>query len=166
MKMLLIVFLSLLVVFVFYLNHERDTRVNFQLEGKSHIYGVNITQKKRGATNWMLNAEKALFLSDVDIELSKLKMTFPEKGLVLTSDSGIYNVKSRNLEIIGNIIASTESYDILATTLFWDSSENKLFSDYKIQIVGRGFFITGDSLAATTDKMKLRKNVRAVFYEK
>ncbi|MDI6801074.1 MAG: LPS export ABC transporter periplasmic protein LptC [Thermodesulfovibrionales bacterium] len=144
-------------------NNEKQ-ELKLQFGTKSFMDDVKITHKKNNMTKWELHSQKATFLSDKDVELANLKITFPEKGLVLTSDKGMYNIESRDLKIDDNIRASTEDYEIVAKTLFWDSSKNELFSDGKVMIVGKKFFIEGNALAATTDKAKLNNNVKAVFY--
>jgi lipopolysaccharide export system protein LptC len=128
--------------------------------------GVSITQRKEGVVKWILNAEKAMFLTDNDVKLDKLKIIFPEKELTLTSNGGMYDIEKRNLKIDGNINASTKDYEIVATTLFWDSSKNEILSDEKVKIRGKKFFAEGDTLTATADKATLNKNVKAVFYGK
>lgn len=168
MKKLLFIVASLflLTVLIVYLNQEKDAKVKLRLSDNSYMEGVSITQRKEGRVKWILNAEKAVFLTANDVELDKLKIVFPEKELTLTSSSGMYDIEKRNLKIDGNINASTKDYDIVANTLFWDSSKNEIFSDKKVQIMGKKFFAEGDTLTATADKATLNKNVRAVFYGK
>ena len=167
MKKILFLFVALLALIVFVIYFQsKGTETKIRFADESYMSDVSIKQKKNGETNWTLNAKKAVFLSSINVKLDDLKITFPEKDLILTSDNGMYDVESRNLTISGNIKASTDDYDIVATTLLWDSSKNKLFSDKRVKIVGKNFFIEGDNLIATTDKAKLSKNVRAVFYGK
>lgn len=158
--------LVLLSVLVFYLSQDKDTKVKLRLEDNSYMDDVRITQKKEGAVKWVLDAKKAVFLTANDIKLHSMKIFFPEKELVLTSKSGLYDVDNKSLKIEDNIKASTKDYDIVATTLFWDSSRNELLSDEKVQITGKKFFAVGDTMTATTDKAILNKNVKAVFHGK
>jgi LPS export ABC transporter protein LptC len=165
-----ILFLSV-AVFLFtilavYLNQDKDAVTKLRLGDNSYMDDVRITQKKEGVIKWILGAKKAVFVTSNDVKLADLKITFPEKELVLTSNEGMYDMESRNLKIEGNIKASTKDYDIVATTLFWDSTKNEVFSDEKVYIVGKKFFVEGDNLTATADKARLDKNVKAVFYEK
>ncbi len=153
-------------VLIVYLNQEKDAKVKLRLGDNSYMDEVSITQKKAGRIKWILNSEKAVFLTDNDIKLNNLKIIFPEKELTLTSNGGMYNIESRNLKIDGNINAFTKDYRIVASTLFWDSSKNEVFSDKKVQLVGKKFFAEGDTMTATTDKATLNKNVKAVFYGK
>jgi lipopolysaccharide assembly outer membrane protein LptD (OstA) len=127
---------------------------------------VSITHKKAGLVKWILNSEKAVFLTNNDVKLDNLKIIFPEKDLTLTSNGGMYDIENRNLKIDGNINAFTKDYEIVANTLFWDSSKNEILSDERVQIVGKKFFAEGDNLTATPDKATLNKNVKAVFYGK
>lgn len=166
-KMLFVaVSLFLLSVLAVYLNQEKDARVKLRLGDNSYMDDVSITQKKEGIVKWILRAEKAVFVTNNDVKLDSLKIIFPEKELTLTSNGGMYDIDNRNLKIDGNINASTKDYEIVANTLFWDSSKNEILSDEKVQIVGKKFFAEGDNLTATTDKATLNKNVKAVFYGK
>jgi LPS export ABC transporter protein LptC len=147
-------------------NQEKDMKAKLTLGDDSYMDKVHITHKKDGATKWILDARKAVFITSKDVKLADLKITFPEKELVLTSNNGLYDIDSRNLTIEENINASTKDYDIIATKLFWDSSKNEIMSDERVQIVGRKFHVEGDNLNATNDKATLNKNVKAVFYGK
>jgi len=150
-------------VIFFFLNQEGDIRAKLVLEEQSYMGDVSIVQRREGVVKLMLNAKKATFMSDDDVQLQGLTIRFPEKDLILRSDGGVYNMESRNLKIEGAIKASTKSYDIHAKTLFWDAKKNEIISDDPIQIVGHGFTVDGDDLVATTDKATLQHNVRAVF---
>lgn len=168
MKKLLFVCASffLLAVLIVYLNQEKDAKIKLGPGDSSYMDEVSITQKKAGLVKWRLNAEKAVFLTSNYVKLDNLKIIFPEKELTLTSNSGMYDIENRNLKIDGNINAFTKDYEIVASTLFWDSSKNEILSDEKVKIVGKKFFAEGDNLTATTDKATLNKNVKAVFYGK
>ncbi len=174
-------FLAMTVV---YLKEGMFFKPGLQVGMDSYMNDISFLQKKDGKIKWQLKAKRAVFLDDhspttdsrqqhsetsfgdKDVKLSDLKMTFPEKNLVLISDQGMYDIESRNLMIKGNIKASAPDYDILATTLFWDSSKEEIFSKERVRIVGRNFVVEGDGLTATTDKARLNYNVKAVFHGK
>jgi len=159
------------VVFLFsaltaYLIQDNDTNTKLLLDDNSYMDDVSIIQKKKGSAQWMVNAKKAVFLNNTDVMLSDLKIIFPEKGLTLTSDKGLYDIESRDLEIEDNVNAFTKDYEIAAAKLRWDSSRNEIISDERIQIKGKKFFMEGDSFKSSADKAMLNKNVKAVFYGK
>lgn len=168
MKKLLFICVSLflLTVLIVYLNQEKDAKIKLRLGDNSYMDEVSITQKKAGRVKWTLNAKKAVFLTSNNVELDNLKIIFPEKELTITSNGGVYDIEKRNLKIDGNINAFTKDYEIVASTLFWDSSKNEILSDERVQIVGKRFFAEGDAMTATPDKATLHKNVKAVFYGK
>lgn len=124
---------------------------------------IKITHRKEGLTKWTVDAKKAVFKDANAVTLEDLKITFPEKELVLTSDAGVYNPADQSLKIEGSIKAMTNNYVINASTLSWDPEKNELSSDNKIQIVGKEFFIEGDELSASTDKARLNNNIKAIF---
>ena len=165
MKKILFVFASVFLFYVLaiYLNQEKDPRVRIGMGHNSYMDDVTIAQKKEGVVRWIINAKRALFLTETDISLKDLKIVFPEKELTLTSEGGLYDVRDRTLKIDGNIKASTKDYDITARSLFWDPATNEITSDARVQIKGKRFFVEGDTLAATSDKARLTNNVRAVF---
>jgi len=168
MKKILFIFpfLFLLAIIAVYLNQEKFLGPSLELGMDSYMNDVSILQKRDGEVKWELKAKKAIFLNDNDVNLSDLKITFPENDFVLTSERGMYNIENRNLTMEGNIKASTNDYVILAATLFWDSSNEEIFSEERVRVVGRNFVVYGDGLTATTDMARLNNNVKAVFYEK
>ena len=134
------------------------------LTDNSYMDGVTIVQKKQGVVKWTLGSKKAIFLNENDVKLVGLNITFPEKGLTLNSDGGMYDIAKRDLKIDGHISASTKDYDIVTPSLFWDASKNELTSDQRVHIIGKRFDVEGDDLNATNDRATLNKNVKATFY--
>lgn len=164
------VFLAVAVLFFVVLallsEREGDIKTKIKLGDNSYMDDVAITHKKDGAVKWTLSAKKAVFVTDNDVALTDLTISFPEKELTLTSDEGTYDMAQRDLKIEKNIKAAGRNYDIVAETLFWDSSRNELLSDDTVRIVGRKFYVEGDHLVATTDKAILQNNVKAIFQGK
>ena len=162
----LLVFISFFIVIAMLFEREGEFRPKVSLTDNSYMDGVNIIQRKGGEVKWTLGSKKAIFIDDNNVRLIALNITFPEKGLTLISDGGMYDMGKRNLKIDGHITASTKDYDIVTPALFWDSSKNELFSDQKVQIIGKNkkFYVEGDDLNAANDKATLNKNVKAIFY--
>lgn len=151
---------------ILYADYEKEYDVKIRISESSFMDNVSITQRKNGITKLFLNAEKAVFTSENEVQLNGLKMTFPEKGLTLFSNWGLYNLKTKDLKIDGDIKAYTRDFEIFADNLLWDSSRNEIISDKRIRIVGKNFSAEGDSLEAMSEKATLRENVRAIFYGK
>lgn len=154
--------LSIIIIAVYSFQH-RETKITLVYSESPYIDDVVIKHRKEGMVKWMVDAKKAVFNNTNEVILKDLTITFPEKKLVLTSDEGVYNTANQNIKIEGNIKALKKNYVINASTLSWNQQTNELFSDKKIQIIGREFYIEGDELLATPDKAKLNSNVRAVF---
>ncbi len=146
------------------LEREGEFKPKVNLSENSYMDDVNITQRKDGVVKWIMASKRAIFVNDNDVKLLGLKITFPEKELVLNSDGGLYDIEKRNLKIEGHIKASTKDYDIVTNQLFWDAEKDWLFSDQRVQIIGKKFYVEGDDLNATNDKATLNKNVKAIFY--
>ncbi|MBZ0156761.1 MAG: LPS export ABC transporter periplasmic protein LptC [Alphaproteobacteria bacterium] len=168
MKKALFLLASLLFVGVLaiYSYKEGDMKAKVRLGESSSMDDIRITQKKEGAVKWVLYSKKAVFVTDNEVKLTSVQIRFPEKELSLTSERGAYDIGKRNLTIEGNIKASTKDYDIIASTLLWDSSRNELLSDREVRIVGKRFFVEGGGMVATSDSAKLHNKVKAVFDEK
>ncbi|MEW6117286.1 MAG: LPS export ABC transporter periplasmic protein LptC [Nitrospirota bacterium] len=162
----LVVVVLFFAIVAFYSDREGDIKTRLRVGDSSYMDAVSITQKRDGIIKWILNADKAVFVTENEIKLASLRISFPEKDLTLTSDTGLYDVEKRDLKIEGNIKAATKDYDIVAKTLYWDSSTNEVMSDEQVHIVGKKFSVQGDDLVATNDKAKLKNNVKAIFYAK
>lgn len=160
----LFVFICFFAVIILFSEREGDFKPKVNLSDNSYMDGVGIVQRKQGVVKWTLGSKKAIFLNENDVKLVGLTITFPEKGLTLNSDGGMYDIEKRNLKIDGHISAATKDYDIVTPTLFWDASKNELTSDQKVHIIGKRFYVEGDDLNATNDKATLNKNVKAIFY--
>lgn len=154
--------LSITILFVYSLQLQ-DSNLKLTYSESPYIEEVMIKHLRDGITKWIVSAQKADFINTNDVVLKKLKITFPEKDLILTSEEGFYNMANQSIKIEGNIQAQTKNYVINASTLSWDPQKNELTSNNKIQITGKDFYIEGDELSASTDKAKLNSNVRAVF---
>lgn len=160
----LLVFICFFAVIVFFSGRDEFYKPKVNLGDNSYMDGVSIVQRKDGIIKWKLASKKAVFIDENDVKLETLQITFPDRGLTLNSDGGIYDIEKRNLKINGHVDAATADYDILTPALFWDSSKNEIFSDQRVQIIGKKFYVEGDDLDSTNDKATLNKNVKAIFY--
>lgn len=156
----------LVMSFVLFTDNEKEYDVKIRLGDSSFMDNVSITHRRDGIVKLYVNAEKAVFSSDDEVQLNGLKMIFPEKGLTLFSSGGLYNLKTKDLKIDGDIKAYTKDFEIFADNLLWDSSKNEIASNKRIRIVGKNFSAEGNSLEAIADKATLRENVKAIFYGK
>jgi LPS export ABC transporter protein LptC len=154
---------GLLAILTLFFFQDSDIKGRVHIGENSYMEDVSIIQKKGGVTSFVVNAQKAVFMTANDVKLTTLKLFFPEKELTITSETGLYNTESKDLKIEGNIKAVTKDYDIVTTKLHWDATKNLLLSDDKVTIVGKKFYVEGESLTATTDTATLHKNIKAVF---
>ncbi len=154
---------GLLAILMLFFSQDSDLKSRLRLGDSSYMETVSIIQKMEGATNFTLSAQKAVFMTAQDVKLTALTISFPAKDLILTSESGTYNTESKDLKIEGNIKAVTKDYDILTNTLHWDAAKNELFSNDKVTIVNKQYYVEGEQLTASGDTATLHKNVKAVF---
>ncbi|MDX9714775.1 MAG: LPS export ABC transporter periplasmic protein LptC [Dissulfurispiraceae bacterium] len=150
----------------FYFNYEKDMKAGIKMSEFSYMDEVNIMQRKAGVRKWTLKSDRATFINDNDVRLHKVTIDFPERGLVLTSDSGLYNMATKNISVEGNIKAAAKDYDIIANKLQWDAERQEITSDKRVNIVGKRFNVVGDKLEAAGDKARLINNIKAIFYGK
>ncbi len=162
-QIFLVLCLLLLGVFVIYSGYDKDTTPKLRLADRSQLEDVTITQKRDGILKWTLDAKKAVFQSDREVRLSDMRVQLPDKGLVLTAESGIYDMESRDFTIEGTVKASTDKFDIVSGALRWDADRSELHTGEQVTIVGKNFVVQGEDLVATTDRATLRKNVRVQF---
>jgi len=165
MKKVLLLFsaVGLLAIVTLFFFQDSDLKGRFRLGDNSYMEDVSIVQKKGGATSFVVNAQKAIFVNASDVQLTALNMFFPEKAMTVTADSGSYNTETKDLKIEGNIKAKTKDYDIVTKKLHWDAVKGLLVTDDKVTILGSRFYVEGDDLTATNDSATLHKNVKAVF---
>lgn len=150
----------------YYLNNEREGRPKIVVAEQSTMDDLEIVNRQDGVVKWTLLARKAVYLSDKEVKLHDLTITFPEKDFSMKAEEGLYNMESRNFRIDTPITANAKNYDITAKSMEWDSAKNQLVANDRVFIVGQSFTIEGDNLVATASKATLQKNVRAVFHGK
>src|SRR5208283_4866137 len=97
----LFVFICFFVVIALLFDREGDFKPKVNLTENSYMDDVSIVQRKQGVIKWSLGSKKAIFLDENDVKLVGLNITFPEKGLTLKSDGGMYNIGKRDLKIDG-----------------------------------------------------------------
>ncbi|MFA5353670.1 MAG: LPS export ABC transporter periplasmic protein LptC [Thermodesulfovibrionales bacterium] len=148
---------------VSYLTMDKGPLTRVTVGAYPFMEDVSIKQRKEGAVSFVVNARKAVFISNSNVRLTDLTMLLPDKGLTLRSNSGVYNIKDKSLRVEGAIRASTDTYRIDASSVLWDASTKELTSSEKVTIEGEKFSVQGTGLEATSEKAKLSGNVKAVF---
>jgi len=63
------------------------------------IWKTSVSFRKKRGDHFTLNAQKAVFMTAQDVQLTVLKIFFPAKDLILTSESGTYNTETKDLNI-------------------------------------------------------------------
>lgn len=150
----------------YFFNQERDIRPKVVVAERSEMDDLSIVNRQDGEIKWTLLAKKAVYITEKDVQLRDLTITFPGKDFSMKADEGFYNTESRNFRIDTPITATAKSYDIQAKSMSWDGAQNRLVAPDRVFIVGKGFTIEGDDLVATASRAQLQKNVKAVFHGK
>lgn len=161
--LLVISFLLFIAILAAYSLQYKETKISLIHSDSPYMDEITIKHRKDGFLKWSVEAKNAVFSNTNEVILRDLKISFPERELILTSDTGSYNPTNQSIKVEGNIKALTKNFSINASSLAWDPKASELSSDKKIQIVGNDFYIEGDELTASADKARLNSNVKAVF---
>ncbi|MCE5194202.1 MAG: LPS export ABC transporter periplasmic protein LptC [Nitrospiraceae bacterium] len=164
-KFLFLLFLIFSVAVFLITRENRELEKDFRLKGDSFIEGLKIVQKKNGNNIWVLNAKRAdIVEKENKAMLSNIEILITEKEMKIRAADGLYDMSGKKFTLLGNIIADTKDYTIIANTAEWTSNgEIKTKGDVKIE--GRRFTIQGVGIEANSgQKVRILKDVKAVFY--
>ncbi|MBI5639235.1 MAG: LPS export ABC transporter periplasmic protein LptC [Nitrospirae bacterium] len=169
MKKGLLVILSLILfsLFFFMLREEKDGRLEIHQKGSSFIEGLKIVNKKNGATEWILTAQRADLSENGDrADLSDIEMNIQNRGITLHAEKGTYVMSGKKLSVEGRILARGKSYSITSDNVTFDSSSGMLRTDSKIVMEGQRFSVEGRGMDSDSAEQKVRihRDVKAVFY--
>jgi LPS export ABC transporter protein LptC len=164
-RVLLLALVLAIVVPAFFLMRVRERAGNEDIP-ESFMEDVRVVNMKSGARQWTLEARKALIPSDgKPSRLSEVSIELPEQGMRVSSDAGLYDFKTRDLELSGNIRAITEDFTILADSVRVESDSGELSSPDKVTIESASFKIEGEGFVATGDrKVVFKHNVKAILF--
>jgi LPS export ABC transporter protein LptC len=127
---------------------------------------VRVVNRKSGAHQWTLRARKALLPAGGEPStLSGVSVELPGQGMQVSSDAGLYDFVTRNLDLRGNIRAVTDDFTLLTDSIHVESESGELSSPDMVIIEGKSFRIEGQGFVAGSDrKVVFKKDVKATLF--
>jgi len=132
---------------------------------------IHYTETKGGAKKWDLLADKAEYDKGGDlVRLSGIHLEVALAGkpgeVVLTSERAVYHAKTRDVELMGNVLArsasgmkfTTEKVAYVAAESTLQSGERVKFTDGNLKVEG-----TGMEFKVETKKLKILQQVTASY---
>ena len=166
-SMLAVLSIALFSLLFFMFKSERGTKTGVLLKGESYIEGLKLVHRQNGNTDWTLTARKADITDKGDkAYLSGIEMKIENKGITVYADKGLYDMNARDLFVDGKVVAKGDSYSITSEGVKFDSTSGTLKADGGVKIEARKFSVEGIGMDAdnTAQTVRIRKNVKAVFY--
>jgi len=169
MKKLFLGVLSALLVGVLFLlmRDSREMPGGLQMQGGSFVEGVKIVHSQNGTLNWVLTAERADFLDDGErAALRDVSLQLQKDGLMLHTDSGIYNLSSKSFTANDVVQARGRDYTITADSIDYEVSSGQVRTDGHIKVQGKGFSVEGKGMRADEQqKVRILDDVTATFHK-
>jgi lipopolysaccharide assembly outer membrane protein LptD (OstA) len=143
----------------------RENSGDLQVKSTSFIKDIKILQKKSGATLWTLTARKADFKEGGDkAELSDVNVFIEKSRVSLHADKGLYNLTERSFTTDSMVDAVSKNYKISADSIDYETSSDKIKSEGRIKLEGKGFSVEGEGMKAEGNKkVSILNNVKATF---
>jgi lipopolysaccharide assembly outer membrane protein LptD (OstA) len=167
MKQVLMIGLSVLLFSSFFLvlRAGRENSGDLQVKSTSFIENIKILQKRSGTTVWTLTAKKADFKEGGDkAELSDVNVFIEKSKVSLRADKGLYNLAERNFTTNSMVDAVSKNYRMSADSIDYETSSDKIKSEGRITLEGKGFRVEGEGMKAQGNKkVSILNDVKATF---
>lgn len=157
----------LIIAFLFFpVYNDGDLKKNSVTSATSYIEGLRIIHRIKGNTIWSIMAKRADFTRDErSARMSSIIIDIKKENMTINAESGVFDLETRDLKLEDNIVLKSKGYEVMLKDLSWNPARGLLTSDQKIAFRGSKFSIEGYGLSATEEqKLKLHRNVRAVFF--
>ncbi len=123
---------------------------------EQQFFGYRLIESEAGVRQWVLQSEKMLkFSGEKNVHLVTLHMDFFKDGehfSVLTSDSGLANLNTKDINAWGNVVVVTDDGRQLETEELYFNNETQLIhNDVFNRFTRDGDVLTGIGLEATPD---------------
>ncbi|OQX62744.1 MAG: LPS export ABC transporter periplasmic protein LptC [Desulfococcus sp. 4484_241] len=131
------------------------------------ITGFEQSSVKNGITELTLKADTVSFFERKKrMLLEKVSATFFSNDGTssnLVADRGIMNTRTNNINLYGNIAATSGVYKIMAQTLCYDAKNNIIHSDIPVVMTGDSLYCRGNSFTfyPSTGRAVLSGSVKA-----
>lgn len=156
-----------IIAFLFFnIYNSEDLKKDSVTPATSYIEGLRIIHRINGDTIWSIMAKRADFTKDEkSAKMSSIVIDVKKENLTINAERGVFDLETRDLKLEDNIVLKSRGYEVTLKDLSWNPARGLLTSDQKIALRGNRFSIEGYGLSATEEqKLRLHKNVRAVFF--
>ena len=179
--LILIVILSLSFYFIYKDKDKGTAKTEEEIEETEEYIDVNealvkieqgvVVGMKEGKKEWEIEAEKISLAKDREktiFEEIKKVVIFKdnEPNLNIQLNKCIADMRSKNMELMGEVVIETKGGDILrGNRFFWDSKEETLTSLEPVEIMVKENKITADELYTDSElnNLELTGNVKVTF---
>jgi LPS export ABC transporter protein LptC len=135
---------------------------------EQQFFDYRLIESEAGVRQWVLQSEKMLkYAGEKEVHLVTMNMDFFKNGehfSVLTADSGLANLTTKDIHTWGNVVVVTDDGRILETEeLFFDNERQLIHNDVFDRFTQDGDVLTGIGLEATPDLeyIEIKQNVEA-----
>lgn len=132
---------------------------------------IHQTATRDGRTEWILDAALAQFIqAENKLMLNDLSMTFflkDQRQVHLTSEKGILNTVSHDMQVSGNVVVTIDDYRMSTELIHYLHSQRRIFTDVPVTVSGKAGQLAANSmnLELDTNLIVLKGNVEAVYVE-
>jgi LPS export ABC transporter protein LptC len=134
--------------------------------------GVSLSSYNIGDTQWILHADSAsVFRERKRVEADQIRVDFYENDehvSVLTSETGILNQATDDLETRGNVKVRTDEGELLETeVLYWDHQRSLIHTDAFVKLTSGENVLTGIGLETDPglNDFQLKNEIRGTARE-
>ena len=134
--------------------------------------GVSLSSYNIGDTQWILHADSAsVFRERKRVEADRVRVDFYENDdhvSVLTSETGVLNQATDDLEARGDVKVLTDEGELLETeVLFWDHRRSRIHTDAFVKMTSGENVLTGIGLETdpALNDFELKSEIRGTARE-
>ncbi|MBW2036143.1 MAG: LPS export ABC transporter periplasmic protein LptC [Deltaproteobacteria bacterium] len=133
------------------------------------LHHVHHVATRDGKNEWVLDAESARYeKTENKTVLKDLSATFflkDGKTVHLAGDKGVLLADTKEMEVSGNVIVRSGSYETTTDKLHYDYKNRSISTSTPILLTGKRVQITGRSMVfyLNTEQIVVKGNVKAVF---
>ncbi len=127
--------------------------------------------KKNGITEWELEAATATLIKAQDrAVLTHVKVVFYTRDntrVFLTSDQGILNTQTHDMDFSGNVVVRHQTYTLKTDKLHYKKKPHIIHADTKVRLESSDSVMEADTMETrlTENKMILQGHVKGKFSE-
>lgn len=150
---------------LYFLLAEKGSDEIITIKSTSHMKDIELVHVKGGKKKWAASIAKAFLLeNNKDILLEDMDFNFIKQGLSVVSKEGVYGIQDNILTIPGDVLASTNDYNVHTKNVRVDFNTQNIETLSNSSIYGNDMAVKADRVEELNKKrMVLTGNVRAEF---